>query len=195
MAINKPKDQRREEILNVALQCFSTKGYKGTSVGDICKLAEITKGGLYWHFSSKEEILKAIVQTLCNAQDSIWKDLSEITIAEDSLTEVGLNFIRHNLNNIDKVKFFTVLELEIDNNAEIKSLLSASRNFVHEQLVEFSNKLLKFYGNSSVDADNLAHILELSVNSIVRRKVVGVVDIDEEECWKLSCNLIIKGLS
>lgn len=195
MAINKPKEQRREEIISVALNCFSTKGYNGTSVGDICRLAEITKGGLYWHFSSKEEILKAVVENLCNSQDLVWKELSKIVITKKSLYEVGLNFIRYNLDNIVKVKFYSILEFEIDKNPELKSILSISRNFVHGQLVDFSHKLLQYYNNNIVDADNLAHILELSVNSIVHRKALDVVDINVEECWKLSYELIIKGLS
>ena len=38
------------------------KGYHGTSIEDITRAARLTKGALYWHFKSKEDLLKRIVE-------------------------------------------------------------------------------------------------------------------------------------
>ena len=38
------------------------KGYHGTSIDDITQAAGLTKGALYWHFRSKEDLLKRIVE-------------------------------------------------------------------------------------------------------------------------------------
>lgn len=40
---------------------FVSKGYDATSVSDIMKTVGIAKGTLYYHFSSKEEILDALI--------------------------------------------------------------------------------------------------------------------------------------
>ncbi len=51
------KDQRVEEIINAAVEIFLEKGYEGTSMEAIAQKANVSKGGLYYHFKSKEAIL------------------------------------------------------------------------------------------------------------------------------------------
>ena len=58
---SKPAPQRRSEILDAAQRLFTTKGVGSTSVEDILREVGIAKGTLYYHFSSKEEILRALV--------------------------------------------------------------------------------------------------------------------------------------
>ena len=49
-------------ILTQAMRIFLEKGYHGTSIDDITRAAKLTKGALYWHFKSKEDLLKRIVE-------------------------------------------------------------------------------------------------------------------------------------
>ena len=49
-------------ILRQAMRIFLEKGYHGTSIDDITRAAGLTKGALYWHFSSKEDLLKRIIE-------------------------------------------------------------------------------------------------------------------------------------
>jgi len=49
-------------ILTQAMKIFLEKGYHGTSIDDITRAAKLTKGALYWHFKSKEDLLKKIVE-------------------------------------------------------------------------------------------------------------------------------------
>ena len=49
-------ERTRDEILSAALQLFIDRGYHGTSMRQIARQAGIALGGIYNHFSSKEEI-------------------------------------------------------------------------------------------------------------------------------------------
>lgn len=49
-------DDTRERILEVANALFYENGYSGTSLTAIAEKVGISAPGLYWHFSSKEEI-------------------------------------------------------------------------------------------------------------------------------------------
>lgn len=49
----------RQQIVEQALQIFSVKGYHHTSINDLMDATGLTKGGLYGHFGSKEEIWAA----------------------------------------------------------------------------------------------------------------------------------------
>jgi len=59
--ILKSSDTSRR-ILTQAMKIFLEKGYHGTSIDDITRAAKLTKGALYWHFKSKEDLLKKIVE-------------------------------------------------------------------------------------------------------------------------------------
>ena len=48
--------QTRQFIVDKSLQLFSVKGYFNTSISDILEATDLTKGGLYGHFRSKEDI-------------------------------------------------------------------------------------------------------------------------------------------
>ena len=48
---------RRDHILNIAVSAFRQKGYSGTSMQEIGRALERTKGSLYYYFPDKEAIL------------------------------------------------------------------------------------------------------------------------------------------
>ncbi len=64
MRIVKTAGERKEEILDVAEQLFAEKGFDNASTNDIINKIGIARGTLYHHFSSKEEILDAIVERM-----------------------------------------------------------------------------------------------------------------------------------
>ncbi|PKM86506.1 MAG: TetR/AcrR family transcriptional regulator [Firmicutes bacterium HGW-Firmicutes-12] len=57
----KEGEVRRREILVAARELFVKKGYEQTSVNDILKIVDIAKGTFYYYFTSKEEVLEAII--------------------------------------------------------------------------------------------------------------------------------------
>ena len=61
----------RRNIIEKSLQLFSVKGYYNTSVSDILEATDLTKGGLYGHFASKEDIWYAVYDEAVR----IWKGI------------------------------------------------------------------------------------------------------------------------
>lgn len=55
-----------EQILKTALSLFCEKGYHSTSIEDVAKHAQISKGLLYHYFKGKEEVLAALVDVRVN---------------------------------------------------------------------------------------------------------------------------------
>lgn len=49
-------EKTRHYIITKAAELFNQKGYSGSSLSDITELTGIKKGGIYRHFSSKDEI-------------------------------------------------------------------------------------------------------------------------------------------
>lgn len=64
MRVAKDGAERKKEILDVSERLFCTNGYDNTSTNDILAEIGIARGTLYYYFSSKEEILDAIIDRI-----------------------------------------------------------------------------------------------------------------------------------
>lgn len=53
----------RAAILAAATDNFSTNGYEGTGVAEICRQAGVSKGAFYYHFESKEAVFLELLNT------------------------------------------------------------------------------------------------------------------------------------
>ena len=64
--ITKAPEVRRTEIIDAATALFAAKGYSATSVNDILNAVGIAKGTFYHHFSSKDEVMRAVVLSIAD---------------------------------------------------------------------------------------------------------------------------------
>ncbi|RKT53900.1 TetR/AcrR family transcriptional regulator [Saccharothrix australiensis] len=55
-------DERRETVLRTALGAFGTKGYYGTTTGEVAKAAGISQAYVYRLFPDKEALFVAVVE-------------------------------------------------------------------------------------------------------------------------------------
>ena len=66
---------RKQEILAAATAVFAQKGFDGASMDDIVQASGLSKGGLYWHFNSKDDIIAAILSHFFNQEMAILNTL------------------------------------------------------------------------------------------------------------------------
>lgn len=55
-------EQRRQEILQRATECFDRKGYANTTLDDIAKAVGIKREGIYYYFKNRSQILLDIIK-------------------------------------------------------------------------------------------------------------------------------------
>lgn len=60
---------KKQEILDAALNLFSTQGFEATSVLQIAEAVGIRKASLYSHFAGKQEILDALIKEVLDQYD------------------------------------------------------------------------------------------------------------------------------
>ena len=75
MSRNKYPKETEKLILDVSTKLFMEKGYENTSLQDIINnLGGLTKGAIYHHFKSKEEIYNAVIYRMtADTDDDIFK--------------------------------------------------------------------------------------------------------------------------
>jgi len=55
--------RRRERILDAAFTVFSRRGYRQAGVDEVGRQAETSKGGVYFHFPTKESLFSELLKT------------------------------------------------------------------------------------------------------------------------------------
>jgi len=91
-----PRPEPRQEILRTAARLFQQQGYDATSMNDVAAALKLSKGGLYHHFESKDEILYHIMShamqitedrviNVVRRLDAARADASGIDITEERL--------------------------------------------------------------------------------------------------------------
>jgi len=66
--------ERRAQIIQAAMACFSRKGYTNTTMDDIVAESGLSKGTLYWYFNSKDDLFSS-------ATAAFFEDFSQAALA------------------------------------------------------------------------------------------------------------------
>lgn len=103
MARNKYPEVTVEKILDTAQQLFLEKGYDNTTIQDIVDhLGGLSKGAVYHHFKSKEEIIDAVSDRMFSVNNPFEKvkDRSDLNGLEKLREAIRLNQSDEAQNNI-----------------------------------------------------------------------------------------------
>ena len=106
-----PAETRRNQILDAAHNLFEKKGYRATTIDDIAKFTGLTKGAVYYHFKSKESILKYLVQCVLDGWVDAFNEIPDGSLSPSELLKkvreadhnMPLNNASHNLSVISEI--------------------------------------------------------------------------------------------
>ncbi|MDQ3790673.1 MAG: TetR/AcrR family transcriptional regulator [Actinomycetota bacterium] len=83
MARQERAERTRNAILDAAAAVFDEYGFNGASLSDILAKAGVTKGALYFHFSSKEDLAHALVTEQFSVSDTTREPILGLQTAID----------------------------------------------------------------------------------------------------------------
>jgi len=161
--------QTRQDIITKSLQVFSVKGYFNTSVNDILAVTGLTKGGLYGHFRSKEDIWYAVYdQAVTIWRNIVLKGAEEITDPleriEKTIEKDMKNYLGADVFDGGCFFFNMLVELSGQSSSMASSILKGFIKFsglIRDWLKEADQKeMLK----DGLDLDEIAHFIVISLN-------------------------------
>ena len=120
----------KQEILDVALELFSVKGYEATSLSTIADAVGIRKASLYSHFENKQAILDALVKDVLDAygNHSIFaktgrdNDAGDLPVTPDAAVQMIQGQIRYILHDPTISRARRMLVIEQFQNTELAQL-------------------------------------------------------------------------
>ena len=83
-------ERQRKAIMDAAAELFAQKGYQATTTKDIADSVDIGESTLYGYFSSKKELLKAILSQQAEMVDSLLVHLTELEQPQSVVALVDL---------------------------------------------------------------------------------------------------------
>jgi AcrR family transcriptional regulator len=192
-----PKDTANR-ILIQAMRIFLEKGYHGTSIDDITRAAGLTKGALYWHFSSKEDLLKRIVEEFerrfLNGLIQAVKD------AQGDILDKMEKFFRYNAAfsyyNRELCVSFTTLAAELvgahhGTEPEFKRIYKKYQKFLSNLILQ--GKKEKIF-KKEIDPDLAALIIIAFHDGILIRWFMNRSEMDGEAYVNTFKKIMLKGL-
>ena len=82
--------ERRAQIIEAALACFTRRGYNNTTMDDIVAESGLSKGSLYWYFKSKDELFaEAMLSVFTDVGQEAFAALEQCTAASDKLRVIA----------------------------------------------------------------------------------------------------------
>lgn len=81
-----------ERIMECALSLFQEKGYQKVTLQEICRKAGITKSTFYYHYSSKEELIKDYTDQVSRTSQ---EDFSQILMMDTHMKQLWSLFVRY----------------------------------------------------------------------------------------------------
>ncbi|MFW5640782.1 MAG: TetR/AcrR family transcriptional regulator [Thermodesulfobacteriota bacterium] len=131
--VKKP-DERREEIIKAARELFHSKEYDKATMQDLMKILNIAKGTIYHYFSSKEELLEAVVEDL----------MDEELVKKKKLVKESR---RKKLDAVETIRFLSTTDRMAEENEEILDMLHQPGNIIlhARQLGRYLTQLAPIY--------------------------------------------------
>jgi len=157
------ESESRIKILEAATRLFGRKGYHASTIENITSAAGISRGALYWHFSSKSEVLSAVVERL--QREYLDRFIEETTQAGPTAAERLLSIFKFNarfaVEHTDLVHCLRTLSLELspseDEHVEaFFGILARQREFIVSILSEAQKQGAV---RDDIDANVLAAII------------------------------------
>ena len=160
MARNKHPEETINLILDVAFCRFMEKGYEHTSIQDIINnLGGLSKGAIYHHFKSKEDILVAVTDRMTKESNRLLADIRDRTDLNG--IEKLKDIFKVSLNRPVQEKLFTVAP-NMHNNPKL--LFSLLKDTVEEVAPKYILPILKEgISDGSIKTDYPEELAELII--------------------------------
>ncbi|MFJ7664185.1 TetR/AcrR family transcriptional regulator [Lysinibacillus sp. NPDC097162] len=176
MARNKHPEKTVQQILSISYRLFLEKGYEQTTIQDIINELGMSKGAIYHHFKSKEEILHAIGDK-GNYSDTIelYKNLNHL----NGLQKLK-KIIKNEFENLEKQQFNRKAISLTENPKFVSVLLNGTLKYgapMFQELIEEGKK----DGSISLEDSKSASEVILLLNNVWLSPMIGQVSEEDLE--------------
>jgi len=163
------RKQKRQLIMDTALELFAEKGFHATPMSQVAKKAGVSKGLAYNYFESKQKILDEIVKT---GFDSIY---SHFDLNHDGVLtrEEFEHFIRNSFKAIGQNRKFWKLYSAIIMQADLAESMLEKYGDRSQAVLQMLNQFIASMGSKDPEGDLMV------ISSLVKGSLLVVISAPE----------------
>jgi AcrR family transcriptional regulator len=122
MTRKRPREERIGDIIQAAVDEFLERGYDDASMEAIARRAGISKGGLYHHFTSKDEILLMANKKLNEPVAQLMQEALQEPNACEGLCRFIENYLNYWLNHQREMIFYMLSYVKLLDNPNLSEM-------------------------------------------------------------------------
>ena len=174
--MSKKGDLTKRSIKAKAIRLFAQKGFKDVTMKDICEVTELSRGGLYLHYSSTKQIFSDIIDDLMNAQgDAFSEKIEQGLSAKEILLQVLERYKNEMMDtggslSVAIYEFFSS-ESSKQNNALFQQYQKSY--FMWKRLLEYGISRREF---NTVDIDAIFDLIVFSYQGVRMSSTLMTID-------------------
>ncbi|MGD6818026.1 TetR/AcrR family transcriptional regulator [Metabacillus sp. 113a] len=111
-AFKKIRKETSEKILAAAMSLFMKKGYHSTSIEEVTKMAQVSKGLLYHYFKGKEGLLAAMVQMRIENMRAVTEGAEEKELPLDRICYIAEETLENVFRQPELYRFFLNIQTQ-----------------------------------------------------------------------------------
>lgn len=196
-------DERRRQILRVAIRLFSDRGFSGTTTKEIAKAAGVSEAMVFRHYATKQELYNAILDhKACEGGDINPFEIVQEAMAKQNDQELFyqlmLNAFNHHERDTDFMRLLFHSALEGHELAEM---------FVRQNIVplyEFLGEYIRQRQEAGAIRPDIkprvsirafvGMMIHHSLNNTLWDKNRRLLDISNEEAARTFTEILLKGI-
>lgn len=153
------KIEKRKEIVGVCLDCFVEKGLTAATTKDLCTAANLQNGGIYYYFSTKEEIVLACAEEAISRIEQgafglVLEDISDIKRMMNHLGELA-----------DKMSPTMRFLVSVCVSREYGEKVKPSLIRLASRYPSYTSKIAEILGCSDEEVEPFVHLSILAINN------------------------------
>ena len=156
MKKNIEKDSLRQTIMDAAWDLFYKKGYENTTINDIIRQAGTSKGGFYYYFRAKDELLNSLYSFFDQEYEKFYKTMDKSLNSLIQLKQLG-QYVSYFIEGNVSPEFLCALYKSQLSNQTQENFLSTDRYYIKLVKKIIAEGQKKGEIRDDIPVDKLAH--------------------------------------
>lgn len=179
------REERRQQIMQAALELFANKGFDATSISMIAKEAGISKGLMYNYFESKENLIAEIMDQIIDQMMIMFDPNRDGTIELHEMEGFIHLMCAHMRENLQAYRLYFHIALQ-------PKVFKLIENKIDEMIVRISKLTINYFRdmgfeNPEVEAMFFGTLLDGLFFDYIMKPDLFPIDLMEEELIKRYC--------
>ena len=132
---------KKKKIREAAKKCFLTKGFQSTTMEDVITEIGMSRGGVYHHYASTNEMLKDLMLDGNNYRNSLISEYLKNNQGKDKYQQMGEILVDKSLADTDLMKLYALLLQAKNYNDDLEKLYRELKRKTTDELTLIAKQL------------------------------------------------------